>query len=136
MADRSLAALADFEASLVQSGMDITQRFDTAWYNDYVAEESLPLRPLPTCGRASAMAILIGNTSALWPAFLAWLGTQPDAESVVDPLDTYTDRAIHRAVEQLLVAVSHTVPSPQSDADTGQRVAWSSPGAVQQQRRV
>ena len=103
MAD-PLAALANFEASLVQSGMDITQRFGTAWYNDYVAEESLPLHPLPTCGRASAMGILIGNTSALWPAFLAWLGTQPDAESVVDPLDTYTDRAIHRAVEQLLAS--------------------------------
>ena len=99
-----LAALTEFEASLVRSGLDITQRFDTAWYNDYVAEESLPLHPLPTCGRASAMAVLIGNTSALWPAFLAWLGTQPDPEGLADPLDAYVGGVIHRAVETLLAS--------------------------------
>lgn len=103
--DAALTALATFETSLAQSGMDITQRFDTAWYNAYIAEESLPLQPLPTFGgRASSMAILIGNSSALWPAFLAWFGAQPDAENVVDPLDTYTDKTISLALEKLLAS--------------------------------
>ena len=88
-----------FTASLAASGIDIVQFFDVRWYNSYIQDEGLPLKPLNTLGRKSGtVAALLGNTSALWPAFLSWLAAQPDAGSISDPLDAFVSATIHLAV--------------------------------------
>ena len=90
--------VAAFTADLVARGIDIVVPCDVRWYNAHVAEHALPLRPLPNFDRPDALCLLIGNSSALWPAFLTWLGAQPDTASVEDPLDTYTSESITAAV--------------------------------------
>ena len=93
--------LAAFTADLVARGIDIVVPCDVRWYNAHVAEHALPLRPLPNFDRPDALCLLVGNSSALWPKFLSWLGAQPDPASVEDPLDTYTSNSIGAAVSRL-----------------------------------
>ena len=77
-----LEGLAAFRASLAASGIDVVQPFDVRWYNEYIVSEGLPLKPLTTFGRKSgAVGVLVGNSKALWPAFLAWLAAQPRPSS-------------------------------------------------------
>ena len=86
-------------ATLSASGIDITHALDVRWYNAYIAEEKLPLKPLPTFGRKDgALAVLIGNSKALWPEFLKWLGEHDDPSAVAEPLDTFTTAAIKEAI--------------------------------------
>lgn len=92
--------LSAFETSLTASGIDVVQPFDVRWYNTYIQEEGLPLKPLPTFGRKSGAAgVLLGNSKALWPAFLTWLGKQPSPAAVADPLDTYLRAAVEQAMD-------------------------------------
>ena len=93
--------VAAFTADLVARGIDIVVPCDVRWYNAHIAEHVLPLRPLPNFDRPDALCLLVGNSSALWPAFLSWLGAQPDPASVEDPLDTYTSESITAAVKKL-----------------------------------
>ena len=102
METEPLSQLAAFEAELAAAGIDITTTFDVGWYNAHLAENSLPLSPLPTFEQPDGtLAFLLGNTAALWPAFLAWLGSQTDPASVADPLDNYASSAISSAVAKL-----------------------------------
>ena len=96
-----------FRAVLASEGFDITHPLNTSWYNSYIEKEGLPLKPLPN----GAVAILIGNSRAMWPKFLAWLGRQVEAKGVSpefirfkipDPLDTFTATAIARAASSAL----------------------------------
>jgi methylmalonic aciduria homocystinuria type C protein len=50
--------------------------------------------PLPTFGRARALGVILGNTRALWPRFLAALAASPALASDPDPLDRYTERVV------------------------------------------
>ena len=94
-----LEGLAAFRASLAASGIDVVQPFDVRWYNEYIVSEGLPLKPLTTFGRKSgAVGVLVGNSKALWPAFLAWLAAQPRPGDVAEPLDTYVDAALLQAL--------------------------------------
>ena len=91
-----------FRSSLAAAGIDVVQPFDTRWYNDYISKEGLPLKPLPVFGRESgAVGLLLGNSKALWPAFLAWLAAKPDAAAVAEPLDTFVVEAIEQAAATL-----------------------------------
>ena len=94
-------SLISFKDSLASKGVDIVQEFNTEWYNTYVASESLPLSPLPTYGRASAKAVVIGNSRALWPAFLNWLSRQSQPEEVQDPLDKFIQSTVEQAIAEL-----------------------------------
>ena len=89
---------------LAAGGLDITRAFDVRWYNAYVRDEGLPLTPLPDFDRegGSALGILVGNSAALWPQFLRWLGAQPDAGRMMDdPLDKYTRTLIEQVTPPL-----------------------------------
>jgi len=46
------------------------------------------------------LALLIGNSRALWAPFLAWIRAQPDP-TMPDPLDTFISSVINLAVEKL-----------------------------------
>ena len=101
-----------FADTLALAGIDITQPFDVRWYNAHAIEHSLPLSPLPTFERPPSdgtLAVLLGNSTALWPAFLRWLAAQPDPESVTDPLDTYTASVISAAVADLTGGARHDI---------------------------
>ena len=91
-----------FGDKLAKSGFDVIQPFDVRWYNNYVKAEGLPLKPLPTFGlKSGAVGILIGNSRAIWPAFLSWLGQQQDPLNMSDPLDTFIATIIKPAVATL-----------------------------------
>lgn len=91
--------LRSFTAKLGRAGIDIVTPLDVDWYNAYIKEEKLPLKPIPSFGRKSGtVALLLGNSKALWPAFLEWLGTQPDPKAVAEPLDTFVTSSIEEAL--------------------------------------
>jgi methylmalonic aciduria homocystinuria type C protein len=86
-------------AALAEAGIDIVTPLSTSWYNAYFKEEKLPLKPLPCFGRKTgAVALLVGNSKALWPAFLKWLASQPDPNAVADPIDTFVTASIEDAL--------------------------------------
>ena len=89
---------------LAAHGLDITHPFDVRWYNDVIKEQQLPLVPLPSFGRedGQALGILVGNSAALWPPFLRWLGAQPYPDSILDPLDTFTRTIIDQELDVLV----------------------------------
>lgn len=73
----------------VEAGFDLVQPFAVSTYN---ARASSAHR-LPDFERADALGIVIGNTSALWPAFLrAYRGSGLRRE--LHPLDAYVTRSL------------------------------------------
>jgi methylmalonic aciduria homocystinuria type C protein len=63
---------------------------------DLAASLALDARdaPLPTFGRARTLAVVIGNTRALWPRFIAAFAADPALANDPDPLDRYTERSL------------------------------------------
>ena len=95
------------QARLRDAGLDLVQAFDLAWYNERIAGHPR-LRPLETFGRAnsSALALLVGNTRALWPRLRAALATDPQLRASTDPVDDYAQTELVRATGGLAVACS------------------------------
>jgi len=124
-AEQAYAALT---AELQKSGFDVVAPLRAGWYNDYIRElglstdstaylqasgerhasgEEAPfaLAPLPDFGRSGdALAILVGNSRAMWPAFLRWLKAQKDPDALSDPVDTFAAEAICGAVGRFAAA--------------------------------
>lgn len=89
-----LASIAD---ELRANGLDLTATTTVQQYNPLV---DIPFR-LPDFDRSSTLVLVIGNTKALWPHITnIW----NDPIYAADPVDTYCDRAITRAVEPVDVA--------------------------------
>ena len=120
--------MADIAAKLAPalhaSGFDVLAPLNTRWYNGLLIELGLAtdstayleesgeqhasgegafsLAPLPDFGReGGALAFIVGNSRALWHAFLGWLAEQPDGASTSNPIDTFTAMAIERAVQEV-----------------------------------
>ena len=72
------------------AGFDIAHEFDTAAVADVPG-----LAPIVDPGRR--VGILVGNTRALWPAFLAARAADPELAAAADPIERYTEAAIARA---------------------------------------
>jgi cyanocobalamin reductase (cyanide-eliminating) / alkylcobalamin dealkylase len=81
-------------ASVTRAGFDLVQPLRVGWYNDIVAA---PLR-LEDFGSGEHLALLVGNTRALWPVFLDALSRDAELGSSSDPLDLYTERCLGAAV--------------------------------------
>lgn len=79
--------------SSVDDGFDLVQPLQVGWYNDAVE----PAYRLPDGGRRDALAVLVANTRALWPRFLAALRATPALLADADPLDRYTVRCLRAA---------------------------------------
>ena len=125
MKENLAQATAAFADELRAGGFDLLHPMRVSWYNDYICQlglstdstgyldksgeqhksgEAAPfrLRPLPDFGRdGNALALLIGNSRALWPAFLRWLWRQPEPRPA-NPLDTYTEAYVGAAVRKFL----------------------------------
>lgn len=85
--------LATLAAELVSFGLDLLHPFRVAMYNAGVEAAYR----LPDYGRPDCLAVLVANTRALWPHFLAGRRAEPD------PLDRWVARRIQRAASQLEV---------------------------------
>jgi methylmalonic aciduria homocystinuria type C protein len=82
--------------ALAPRGFDLTRAVAVSAYNHAVAP---PLR-LPDHGRAGALAVVIGNTRALWPRFVAALRADAALAEDRNPLDRYTELAVAAAVHE------------------------------------
>ena len=77
------------------AGFDLVHPFSTRWYNDAVDAD---LR-LPDFGRDDALAVLVANTRALWPAFQLALQIDPGWADRHNPLDEYAEARIGAVAE-------------------------------------
>jgi methylmalonic aciduria homocystinuria type C protein len=83
-------------------GFDLTMPLQVGWYNAGVE----PALRLDDFGANENLAIIIGNTRALWPIWRAALERDPPLATSADPLDLYTVRALNDVVAGLGVRVS------------------------------
>jgi methylmalonic aciduria homocystinuria type C protein len=103
----------DLATRCLPAGLDLVAPLQVAWYNRAVEQEYR----LPDFERAHALAVLIGNTRALWPCFVGALrrsGALLDAEH---PLETYVAGRLEEALapvrQRWLVRWAHeTFPAP------------------------
>lgn len=114
-------------------GLDLVVPFAVGWYNEAVE----PPQRLPDLGRASALGLLVGNTRALWPTFVAALRQNPARLESEDPLDAYVEDALCQALAPLphrwTVRWAHaTAPAPiaiQRLAEVA-GLAWTAPSRL------
>jgi len=81
---------------LLEAGLDLVQPFDVARYNERIADRP-GLPPLPLFGRAGALGLVIGNSRALWPRFIAALRSRQELLADDHPLDRYVAESIRSA---------------------------------------
>ena len=76
-------------------GLDLVHPFCADWFDDSVpAAERLS-------SRRGALAMLVGNTRALWPRFLDALASDRTLEDEAHPIDRYTERSISESLASL-----------------------------------
>jgi cyanocobalamin reductase (cyanide-eliminating) / alkylcobalamin dealkylase len=82
------------EPVLAAAGFDIVHRFDAHRVARELGLDALadPARPL---------GLLVGNTRALWPRFVAARAADPMLASDPDPVDRYTEQTIARVLASL-----------------------------------
>jgi methylmalonic aciduria homocystinuria type C protein len=85
-----------------EAGFDLVQPLRVGWYNELVTG-TLKLEDF---GSPSHLAIVIGNTRALWPKFLCALRSEPQLLAAPHPLHSYTEQSISRVVSLLGLTVS------------------------------
>ncbi|HEU0033138.1 MAG TPA: hypothetical protein VFQ53_21040 [Kofleriaceae bacterium] len=78
-------------ATLADAGFDLVHAFDAG------AIARAPGLAWVADGEAAQLGLLVGNTRALWPHFVAAM-RDPALAAEADPLDRYTERAIDRAI--------------------------------------
>jgi hypothetical protein len=85
-------------AQLLQPfGFDIVHAFPLQLFNS----QSPPEHQLPTFNwPGSTLAVIIGNSNALWQPFLQQLARQPQLQEMQDPLDAYVEQHVTAAVQR------------------------------------
>ena len=111
----SASSLASSAARLAEQGFDLCQAFGTDDYNTSASAQSHDFR-LPSFGRPSALAWVVGHTKALWPPFAREYEQSPELKASEHPLNTYTELAIdevRRASRAACIAFfSHAAQAP------------------------
>ena len=87
----------ELRAPCSEAGFDLIQPLAVGWYNDCV-EGALRLEDF---GASAHLAVVIGNTRALWPRFCDAARRDPALLALEHPLEAYTERSITRAVQAL-----------------------------------
>lgn len=87
----SRAALAAFRAACSEAGFDLTQPFATSWCD---AEPGLSL---PAFAAAGSLAVVVGNSRALWPVLAAALRRAPRRLDAADVVDAWAEETIGAA---------------------------------------
>jgi cyanocobalamin reductase (cyanide-eliminating) / alkylcobalamin dealkylase len=96
-------------------GFDLVQPLKVGWYNDGV-EAALRLDDF---GSSEHLAVIVGNSRALWPVWRSALARDPALGDSSDPLDIYTERA----VEQVVAGIGEPVSLRFAHAAKSRRVA-------------
>jgi methylmalonic aciduria homocystinuria type C protein len=81
--ERAFAAIRDGAAA---AGFDLAAAGRVGDYNAVTPEACR----LPDHGDARSLAVVVGNTRAMWPRFLAALRAEPERLRARDPLDAWT----------------------------------------------
>lgn len=81
-------------AACAARGLDLAGSLRVGWYNDAVGADYR----LPDLGRASALAVVVGNTRALWPRLAEALAQDPSLAAEPDPVDRYCERVMQAAM--------------------------------------
>ena len=120
----------EVRARCAPAGVDLVQPFRVEWYNS-VIDKSFQL---PDFGRPAALGLLIGNTRALWPRFIAALRDDPARMSNPHPLDRWTAELIDAALRPLTVRWEWRAPNDPPPRRVGMQrlahasgLAWLSP---------
>lgn len=95
--------LAELVERCTLGGLDLIRPFDLALFHAEAAEE----HHLQSFGRSHPLAVVVGHTRALWPAFLAALRDRPERRTAAHPLDDYVEETIRQALEH--VSLPHTI---------------------------
>ncbi|KXS12182.1 hypothetical protein M427DRAFT_137426 [Gonapodya prolifera JEL478] len=104
--------IAALKNHLLPHGLDLVLPFAS---HSYLVSSTQLLRPLPSFPRNdNPLGILVGNSKAAWPQFLAWLGHDPSRIDLSDPFDTWANTHIVDAVSAVLGL--NQLPSMASDA--------------------
>lgn len=86
-----------------QGGLDLARPFGLAAFHGQVSAE----HHLPSFDRPNPLALVVGNTRALWPAFVAAVRARPERRALAHPLDDYVEETLSEALEA--VPVRHAV---------------------------
>ena len=78
------------EAACARVGIDLVQAFSVDWSSGVVEEG----QRLPDFGRARRLALVIGNTRALWPHIVAAMREDPAIADDPHPIQRYTEREV------------------------------------------
>ena len=97
MASAWSARTAALRAALEAQGLDIVAPLNLRWYNE-VAPETARVAPAADGAGEDALAVLVGNSRALWPAFTAAHDSDPAIGDAEHPVDTFVARAIQDAI--------------------------------------
>ena len=100
--DEIVAALRD---AVGAAGLDIVEPLRVGWYNQVVAAR----HRLEDHGDPAALAVLIGNSRALWDRFVGWLRAHPGWLEEPDPLDRYVTMAVEEALARVPLGSSAAV---------------------------
>jgi hypothetical protein len=84
------AVAAQLQQQLAQWGLDIVHPFTPQLFNAHCPADNA----LPTFGRASTAALLVGNSKQLWDPFLRHLAAHPEQLTAANPLDDYVQTAL------------------------------------------
>jgi methylmalonic aciduria homocystinuria type C protein len=95
----------EVRAALEANGLDVVAPLRLRWYND-VAPASALIQPTADGAGDDALAILVGNSRALWPAFTAAHNSDPAIGDADDPVDTYVARSITAAIASTTASTS------------------------------
>jgi cyanocobalamin reductase (cyanide-eliminating) / alkylcobalamin dealkylase len=82
------------------AGLDLAASLQVGWYNDAVE----PHLRLHDFGNPQSLAVLIGNTRALWPRLLDALRTDLELLDDANPVEAYTVRHVRQAAVGLETA--------------------------------
>ncbi|RMG93877.1 MAG: hypothetical protein D6705_17545 [Deltaproteobacteria bacterium] len=93
MRDRRLE---DLVARLAAAGLDVVAPFAASAYDRIRPDGFAPLR---RHGREDALAVLVGNTRALWPKLVDAVRRDPSLATCSDPVDTYVVRTVTQALD-------------------------------------
>ena len=124
---------------LSRNGLDMVHPMSTCWYNDertrMIAAAATEgnrspmagLKPLLHFGRdeygggdvvvgrgKSCLALIIGNTRAIWKPFGNWLCDDPERVTDASPLDRYVQEVVER-----------TLPSSSSSSSPNRQIFWA-----------
>lgn len=107
------AELIEPSERLAQAGLDLLHPFPVSAYDRSVLGHDL-LQPIGGSVRSDALALLVGNTRALWPRFAAAYSESEVLQRCPDPLDAYVEQAVIRAFAGVEprpnIFFAHTMP--------------------------